>query len=51
VSELVLTGTSPEKLPVEAFSRIALVVNLKTARQLGIAIPQSVLLRADEVIQ
>jgi putative ABC transport system substrate-binding protein len=47
----VLTGTSPEKLAVEAFSRIALVVNLKTARELGITIPQAVLLRADEVIQ
>jgi putative ABC transport system substrate-binding protein len=47
----VLTGTSPEKLPVEAFSRIALVVNLKTARELGLTIPQSVLLRADQVIQ
>jgi putative ABC transport system substrate-binding protein len=47
----VLTGTSPENLPVESFSRIALVVNLKTARELGITIPQAVLLRADEVIQ
>jgi putative ABC transport system substrate-binding protein len=47
----VATGTSPGNLPVESLSRLALVVNLKTARELGITIPQSVLLRADEVIQ
>ena len=47
----VLTGTRPENLPVESFSRLALVVNLKTARELGITIPQAVLLRADEVTQ
>ena len=47
----VLTGTSPQNLPVESFSRVGLVVNLKTARELGLTIPQSVLLRADEIIQ
>ena len=46
----VLTGTRPENLPVESFSRLALVVNLKTARELGITIPQAVLLCADEVL-
>ena len=45
--ERVLAGTSPRDLPAESFS---LVVNLKTARKLGVTIPQSVLLRADEVI-
>jgi len=47
----VLTGTSPQDLPVELLSRMQLAVNLKTARELGITIPQSVLLRADAVIQ
>ena len=47
----VLTGASPRNLPVESFSRLAWGVNLKTARELGVTIPQGVLLRADEVIQ
>jgi putative ABC transport system substrate-binding protein len=47
----VLTGTSTQNLPVESLSRVKLAVNLKTARELGVTIPQAVLLRADEVIQ
>jgi putative tryptophan/tyrosine transport system substrate-binding protein len=47
----VLTGTSPQDLPVESLSRVELAVNLKTAREIGVTIPQAVLLRADEVIQ
>jgi putative ABC transport system substrate-binding protein len=47
----VLTGTSPQNLPVELLSAVKLVVNLKTAREIGVTIPQAVLLRADEVIQ
>jgi putative ABC transport system substrate-binding protein len=47
----ILRGASPLDLPVERMARIALVVNLRTARALGITIPQSLLLRADEVIQ
>jgi putative ABC transport system substrate-binding protein len=47
----VLTGTSPQNLPVESLSRLGLALNLKTARELGVTIPQAVLLRADEVIQ
>ncbi len=47
----VLTGTAPQNLPVELLSSVKLVVNLKTAREIGLTIPQSVLLRADEVIQ
>jgi putative tryptophan/tyrosine transport system substrate-binding protein len=47
----VLTGTSPQNLPVESLSRVELAVNLKTAREIGVTIPQAVLLRADEVIQ
>jgi putative tryptophan/tyrosine transport system substrate-binding protein len=47
----VLTGTSPQNLPVESFSRMELVVNLKTAREIGLTIPQALRLRADEVIE
>ena len=47
----VLTGTSPQNLPVETLSKVALAVNLKTARLIGVTIPQSLLLRADQVIQ
>jgi len=46
----VLTGTSPQNLPVESISRLGLAVNLKTARELGLTIPQAVLMRADVVI-
>ena len=47
----VLTGTSPQNLPVESLSRVELIVNLKTAREIGVTIPRAVLLRADEVIR
>ncbi|HXX85475.1 MAG TPA: ABC transporter substrate binding protein [Casimicrobiaceae bacterium] len=47
----VLTGTSPQDLPIESFSRYGLGINLKTARELGITIPQSVLFLADRVIE
>jgi ABC-type uncharacterized transport system substrate-binding protein len=47
----ILTGTSPQNLPVESLSRVGLAVNVRTARELGVTIPQSLLLRADEVIQ
>ena len=47
----VLGGAKPAELPVERPTKIQLVVNLKTAKALGITIPQSILLRADEVIQ
>jgi putative ABC transport system substrate-binding protein len=47
----VLTGTRPQDLPVESLSIVKLAVNLKTARAIGITIPQAVLLRADEVIR
>ena len=47
----ILTGASPQNLPVESFSRLGLALNLKTARQLGLAIPQSVVARSDKIIE
>jgi len=47
----VLKGAKPQDLPVEQVSKFKLAVNLKTAKALGLTIPESILLRADEVMR
>jgi putative ABC transport system substrate-binding protein len=46
----VLKGTQPSRLPIEQISKFDFVINLKTAKALGLTIPPSILARADRII-
>ena len=51
LADKIFKGTKPANLPIELPSKLSLVINLKTAKAIGLKVPREILLRADEVIQ